>query len=94
MHKFKPGQKVVRISEWVCNNPLWLGKPIYKGQVLTVREILNNGEGLLFEEILNPIEDGEEFRYHSRDFAPLIETDQFVEVTFEKVTKHAPVGAN
>lgn len=44
MHKFKPGQKVVRISEWVCNNPLWLGKPIYKGQVLTVREILNNGE--------------------------------------------------
>jgi hypothetical protein len=91
MSKFKVGQKVVRVTEWFCNNPMYLGKPIQKGEMLTVRHIIDD-KGLRFEEIRNPnTACGTEFGYNIEDFEPVTESStEFVEVTFTKIIESTP----
>lgn len=93
--KFKVGQKVVRATEWSCENSHWQGQPINKHEVNTIREIVfdkpSGAYCLRFVGIHNPcFAPGLEFSYDEKDFAPLIETDQFIEMTYTKILETTP----
>lgn len=72
--KFKPGDKVIKVVEWACINPHWIGQPIHKGEIHVVRETYVSAcglPGLLFEGIVNPRSPrGQEFGYGESEFAP------------------------
>lgn len=92
MHKFKPGQKVVCVGDHRQHKGLVPKIPV--GDVVIVAGFATKIIGNLvisgYEKALN----GDNATYKPSQFAPLIETDQFVEVTFTKVAESAQVGAN
>jgi len=96
MSKFKSGIKVVRIVEWSCTVKGWQGKPIQKGQILTIRSIENDKGNLClrFEEIKNPLNHaGREFGYLASEFEPIIESNTgFIEMTYTKIIESIPMG--
>jgi len=92
MHRFKPKQKVVRVSLPGYINPM---VPLIEvGQVVTIKGPCSKQAGYYdivgYERAANGIP----CSYNGQHFAPLIETDQFVEVTFAKVVESSPITAN
>lgn len=98
-HKFKPGQKLVCIKDTIPKNEFWKGSIIKEGDIVTVKDIVDSSidGNPIIDFIEHPAQQSDflvKCYYSPSYFAPLIEADQFVEVAFEKVIKHSPVGAN
>lgn len=96
MSRFKVGQKVVKIDEWSCSNPLWKGKPIHKGEVNIIRSVSPSYVpgicALSFEGINNPFHtDGRECAYNENEYELVIESrSEFVEVSYTQIKESNP----